>query len=96
MVAGGEGADRGGKLQCRRDRERGGPAICIVPAAAVRQSAEPHLPAQVYSQVQTQTILHADRQIASFHHPGEGVSGTALTLRPWAPLPCESVRDKES
>mgnify|MGYP000863913898 CR=1 FL=1 len=36
MVAGGEGADRGGKLRWRRDRERGGPAICIVPAAVVR------------------------------------------------------------
>jgi hypothetical protein len=26
------------------------------------------------------TILHADRQIASLHHPGEGVSGMALTV----------------
>lgn len=31
-----EGADRCGKLRCRRNRECGGPAICIVPAAAVR------------------------------------------------------------
>jgi len=31
MVAGGESADRGGKLRCRRDRECGGSAIALSP-----------------------------------------------------------------